>query len=252
MLWKLVVAGLTLTLAGCAAQTQLVKETKSGYPEETVVRTTLEEVRSRLFEGCGADGLMVQEAATNQVVCGRTMTGMRAAAMQLLIGNSYSTTPVEKIRFTAYQVGPNVKVTAQGWVETQMAFGQVKTVEMDSNSNRNYIQAMLTRLSSSIGAAAGQTNTMNEPISATPNGVPAPAEATSMQAQAEPTAKPALAKTGEFNYGASRVASKAGCSKDPRVTLMAKGPGFETYSVPCANGDTIAIRCEFGNCRVLR
>jgi hypothetical protein len=36
------------------------------------------------------------------------------------------------------------------------------------------------------------------------------------------------------------------------ASLAAKGPGFETYSVACANGDALAIRCEFGNCRVLR
>ena len=36
------------------------------------------------------------------------------------------------------------------------------------------------------------------------------------------------------------------------AALAAKGPGFETYSVPCSNGDALAIRCEFGNCRVLR
>ena len=34
--------------------------------------------------------------------------------------------------------------------------------------------------------------------------------------------------------------------------LAAKGPGFETYSVACATGDTMMVRCEFGNCRALR
>ena len=36
-----------------------------------------------------------------------------------------------------------------------------------------------------------------------------------------------------------------------QLELTAKGPGYETYNVPCDNGGTWAVRCEFGKCRVL-
>ncbi|WP_311222291.1 MULTISPECIES: glycine zipper family protein [unclassified Acidovorax] len=58
--------------------------------------------------------------------------------------------------------------------------------------------------------------------------------------------------TGVDTFNAERLAREQSCSAQPLATLVAKGPGFETYSVPCANGDALAVRCEFGNCRVLR
>lgn len=62
----------------------------------------------------------------------------------------------------------------------------------------------------------------------------------------------AILPTGTDTYNAERLAKEQSCAALPRAALSAKGAGFETYSVACANGDTIAIRCEFGNCRVLR
>ncbi|RYF21910.1 MAG: glycine zipper family protein [Comamonadaceae bacterium] len=74
---------------------------------------------------------------------------------------------------------------------------------------------------------------------------------------AEPTAPPpapwmAPRPTGTDGFNAERLARTQSCSAQPLATLVAKGPGFETYSVPCDNGDALALRCEFGNCRVLR
>lgn len=66
---------------------------------------------------------------------------------------------------------------------------------------------------------------------------------------------PALAPPrpiGTEAFSAERLARSQSCSEQPVASLAAKGPGFETYSVACANGDALAIRCEFGNCRVLR
>ena len=58
--------------------------------------------------------------------------------------------------------------------------------------------------------------------------------------------------TGTDTFNAERLARDRACSAQPLATLAAKGPGFETYTVPCDNGDALAVRCEFGNCRVLR
>lgn len=51
---------------------------------------------------------------------------------------------------------------------------------------------------------------------------------------------------------AESVAKAAACHAEPVATLAVKGPGFESYSIPCTNGDTMMVRCEFGNCRVLK
>lgn len=58
--------------------------------------------------------------------------------------------------------------------------------------------------------------------------------------------------TGADAYSAERLARQLACHAQPVATLTAKGPGFESYTVPCSNGDALALRCEFGNCRVLR
>ena len=74
-----------------------------------------------------------------------------------------------------------------------------------------------------------------------------------MQWRPAPTAAPAPPRQiGTEAFSAERLARSQSCSEQPVASLAAKGPGFETYSVACANGDALAIRCEFGNCRVLR
>lgn len=57
---------------------------------------------------------------------------------------------------------------------------------------------------------------------------------------------------GEDTFQAENFAKSHGCSAQPRAVLNAKGPGFETYSVGCSNGDVLSIRCSWGNCRALQ
>ncbi|HWT20988.1 MAG TPA: hypothetical protein VN280_18970 [Variovorax sp.] len=58
-------------------------------------------------------------------------------------------------------------------------------------------------------------------------------------------------RTGVDTYNAEVLAKAGQCSIQPRAELTAKGPGYESYSVPCSNGTAWAVRCEFGKCRVL-
>ncbi|SDY08683.1 hypothetical protein SAMN05518669_10924 [Variovorax sp. YR634] len=58
-------------------------------------------------------------------------------------------------------------------------------------------------------------------------------------------------RTGVDTYNVETLAKASRCNLQPRAELTAKGPGYETYNVPCDNGGTWAVRCEFGKCRVL-
>ncbi|GER16778.1 hypothetical protein D3C87_590220 [compost metagenome] len=58
-------------------------------------------------------------------------------------------------------------------------------------------------------------------------------------------------RTGIDTYNVERLAKAGRCNVQPRAELTAKGPGYESYSVPCTTGVAWAVRCEFGNCRVL-
>lgn len=133
-------------LFGCAAQQPLIKQTQSGYPEGLFKNTDVETVRSKIIDGCVSRGIMVIESTANQIVCGKTMEGGQAVLARLLVGNSYSTTPQQKVRFILYQIGNDVKVTAQQWIESQMAFGQVRREELKTNNQVNDLQSFLSSL----------------------------------------------------------------------------------------------------------
>lgn len=77
-----------------------------------------------------------------------------------------------------------------------------------------------------------------------------PATAASTSYQARPSTP--STGTGRDAYNAERLARSTSCNAEPRAALVAKGAGFETYSIPCTNGDALAVRCEFGNCRELK
>lgn len=135
-----------LALSSCAVSQPAVKQTQSGHPEGVFKNESLEVVKGKLIEACGARSWTVFEAGSNQVVCGKTMEGGSAILTQLAIGNSYSTTPQQKIRFTVFQLNADVKVTSYQWVETQMAFGQTKTQELNSTAQNNSVQNMLFQI----------------------------------------------------------------------------------------------------------
>jgi len=137
---------ISVLLFGCAAQQPLIKPTQSGYPEGLFKNTDVDTVRSKIMDACVSRGLMVIESTANQIVCGKTMEGGQAVLAQMLVGNSYSTTPQQKVRFIIYQMGSDVKVTAQQWIESQMAFGQTRTQELKGNNQVNDIQNFLFSL----------------------------------------------------------------------------------------------------------
>ena len=87
-------------------------------------------------------------------------------------------------------------------------------------------------------------------------GTAAPVSAAIARApNAEAPAAPAAAKplaAGKDAYQAEHLQAARTCNAQPRAVLSAKGAGFETYTVNCTNGDALTVRCEFGNCRVLR
>lgn len=59
-------------------------------------------------------------------------------------------------------------------------------------------------------------------------------------------------RQGKDAYQAERAARDVGCGSRSSAALSASGAGFETYTVTCTGGDVMVLRCEFGNCRVLK
>ena len=138
-----IIAAVALVLTGCASAPQqpLLKHTSSGYAEGIFTAMSVEDARSKITERCVSRGMMVEDSNGSSIICARTLTGMQAVMGSLIAGgNSYSTTPQAKTRWTIFKMGSDVKVVANPFISTQMAFGQVRSEEMNTLQVRNELQ----------------------------------------------------------------------------------------------------------------
>jgi hypothetical protein len=150
MAGRSIILALTLLLAGCAAQPAREFATPSGRPEAMFIGMTPAPVLGKLSGLCMDRGGIVMNQDGGQIVCQKTMDSGDAILATLLIGNQYSTTPVLKVRFSAAQIGPDTRVQAYEWVETQMAFGQIQTMEINSNAEFNKLEYLLQGLGGKV------------------------------------------------------------------------------------------------------
>ncbi|MEP6785931.1 MAG: hypothetical protein ABI898_09345 [Sphingomonadales bacterium] len=77
------------------------------------------------------------------VLCSRTIDGLQGAFAQVIVGNSYSTTPELKVRFSIVRSEKFFRVQASQWIETQMAFGQVRRAPLDGKKQTENILQLL-------------------------------------------------------------------------------------------------------------
>lgn len=146
MKWKCFVLTIMVILSGCANQEPLHKQTASGKPEGIYSGVSKVAVKDSLVRFCNNNGFMVYESNDSSVICGKQREGGSAVLTQALIGNSYSTTPVDKVRFTIASEEKNTKVWADMWVETQMAMGQTQQMPLTDNQSKNFIQYVLDNI----------------------------------------------------------------------------------------------------------
>ena len=143
---KLLLTGLVCSLLAGCAQELLKKPTTSGKPETEFPNKTVDQVIDGITEYCNDKGFVVEEQNKNYVVCSKEAEGIQGFATQLAIGNAYSTTPQNKIRFSVSKKGNGAKVWVNAWSETQMALGQVNKMPFDTNSAKNQMQNILDLL----------------------------------------------------------------------------------------------------------
>lgn len=80
----------------------------------------------------------------------------------------------------------------------------------------------------------------------------APVVARSEATVTQPAASADRVNLGQYSWNAERLPDSKSCAEKPQAVLVAKGPGSETYTVACSDGNALAVRCDYGNCRVLR
>ena len=133
-------------------------------------------------------------------------------------------------------------------IPSQALPSQVPLVQVPPSPQATTAQATPPLQPPPTQAAAPQVVTAPASLPAAPQRPPiSPVSATPGGTSASP-----VKVVGRDSFVAERLAKNESCSSQPTAVLTAKGAGFENYAVACSNGDSWAIRCEFGNCRVLR
>lgn len=91
----------------------------------------------------------VVSSSDTAVVCDSPLSAGQSIMGQLLLGNSYSTPPKRFFRFAISERAGVSRVQAVGWMETQMAFGQIQRVEFSGADFHNNVMGFM-------GAAGGK------------------------------------------------------------------------------------------------
>lgn len=205
-----------VALAGCATPPPRIK------PPPVVVDTQAPRCADQ--KRCEAMWLQAQETISN-------ITGMRLRIV--------TDSRVETFAPTRYGLmgGVIIKYPVADGYEIRASF-ECYRGELDCENSRN---AGLNLFNLMVGPKSTALPPASKPATAPP-----PVDA---NAGAAPPAQP----SGRDVVVAEKLARELGCAtRDTVGKLLGKGPGQETYSFQCANGETLVLRCEFGNCRPLR
>jgi hypothetical protein len=141
-------------------------------PVEAFINRPPAEAAGMIANLCADQGTTVAEQDQFHVLCSGQMTGLKGALAQALIGNSYSTTPERKVRFSLIpqtQLGISfTRIQAAEWIETQMAFGQTRRQPLDNSKND------LALLNALISAGATKNPPQPQVAPPTPTSYPPP------------------------------------------------------------------------------
>jgi hypothetical protein len=129
-------------------------------------------------------------------------------------------------------------------------FTYIKPQYAEANNSSADHPAASTSAAYTNPAPAASAVANNNPSAPLPsaNAVASPA----VPAVPAPDLPTATGQIGQYSYQSEHIARTQSCSAAPHAILNAKGPGFESYTVTCDNGDALAMRCDFGQCRILK
>ncbi len=96
----------------------------------SVVEYPVDKAQPKVIEGCIKSGWTVVQATPNSVTCKIPMSMGKSVLSQMLIGNSYSTPPEQLIQFFFASHEHGSQIQTSSWIETQMAFGQMRRQEL--------------------------------------------------------------------------------------------------------------------------
>lgn len=133
---KLAVMMLSLASAAPALADQFFAVTPSGAAE-TLFPEDPAPVVGKLSSKCIDSRWTVISSSATELVCEAPMNMGQSILGQALMGNSYSTPPRRFFRFNVAQINGVSRVQASGWMELQMAFGQMKRTDFSGPEFHN-------------------------------------------------------------------------------------------------------------------
>ncbi len=171
--------GIALVLATVVATPARAAEravkTPSGQPEMVFPNALASDVGAKLASACMDLGWQISNQSTNAVTCEVPMGVWQSAMTQMLIGNSYSTTPKGYVGVNIVQLGSNVRAQGRAWVETQMAFGQMRQHQYTDDKTFDNLLGLLGRAGGELPPGTTFTTNYigfdNEPSSAQTSGL---------------------------------------------------------------------------------
>lgn len=97
----------------------------------------------KLSSACIDASWTVTSSSATELVCEIPMNFGQALLGQLMMGNSYSTPPRRFYRFNLAEISGVSRVQASGWMELQMAFGQMKRTDFTGPEFHNAAMAFM-------------------------------------------------------------------------------------------------------------
>ncbi len=146
-----------ILLPFAAAGSQLFAVTPSGAPE-AVFSSKASQAASRLSSKCMDVQWIVVSSSDTEVVCESPLSTGQSIMGQMLLGNSYSTPPRRFFRFNVSEISGISRVQASGWMETQMAFGQMQRAPFSGADFHNSIMNFLISAGGSFPAGTSFPN----------------------------------------------------------------------------------------------
>lgn len=132
-------------LLGCATTQPRITQTPSGKPEAVFETADVDTVKSLIVNAMTTAGFSIQNDSKYLLSFTKEMKGVQGATAQVLIGNSYSTSPQEEAAFSIVQLDSRIRVVASASMSTQMAMGQVQRRDM-TDTWFNNLQRLLLNL----------------------------------------------------------------------------------------------------------
>lgn len=115
----------------------------SNQAEARFAGDTTDNVGGKIANRCMDRAWTVTMQNSNQVVCEFKLDMASMVIARVFLGNRYSTPPRGFMRFAMAQVGSDVRVQAYTWIETEMAFGQMR---QEAQTGPDYFDGMISML----------------------------------------------------------------------------------------------------------